>query len=239
VGRESFFMSNTLKVKEIFSTVQGEGSKAGTPAVFIRLAGCNLWSGHESARESGKGACADWCDTYFYGGTPYPVVELVDAVQELTQGWSQRMVVISGGEPLLQMRRPIGAVLCTELKKIGVTLSVETNGTVSSPVLEFFDHITLSPKPLKPIYMVDKAYPFAEWGHINIQSGTDLKVIVPTKWSDEAINEFASWNFEHKFFQPKDIGDKGLGATEHAVRLAQRHEGWRVSFQTHKFAGLA
>lgn len=222
-----------LKVREIFPTVQGEGSQTGQPSVFIRFSGCNLWSGLEEGRSKGKGECAAWCDTDFATGDLMTVSQIVQKVKELTSGWGLGMVVMSGGEPLLQLKKDAGRDLCEALKGIGIRLALETNGTVDYPVLELFDHITVSPKSL--VSTKDKE---VSWDHIVLRRGTDLKVIVPTMWSDGSINEFCNWDFTHKFFQPKDIDGSGLSNIDVAVGMAKKHAGWRVSFQTHKYARL-
>ena len=221
-------MKAGLVVREIFPTVQGEGSKAGTPAVFVRLANCNLWSGREDGRATGRGECSVWCDTDFVGGTHYTVEEIVKAISRFTVAWPETLVVLSGGEPMLQLRKPIGVELVRAIKEIGAVVSIETNGTIASPLFDMFDHITLSPKAIKGS---------DGWDHILVRSGTDLKVIVPALWSLEALQMFSTWAFDYKFFQPKDIGDSGASSTPVAVEMAQKY-GWRVSFQTHKFAGL-
>lgn len=225
--------SGKLKIREIFATVQGEGSQTGQPSVFIRFSGCNLWSGLEEGRSKGKGECATWCDTDFASGTLMLVGEIVQKVNELTVGWKHRMVVMSGGEPLLQLKRDAGRDLCEALKGIGVRLALETNGTVDHPVLELFDHVTVSPKSL--VSTKDKE---VSWDHIVLRRGTDLKVIVPTMWSDGSVNEFCNWDFTHKFFQPKDIEGDGLSNIDVAIDMARNHTGWRVSFQTHKYVRL-
>ena len=94
-----------LRIKEIFSTMQGEGSKAGMPAIFIRLAGCNLWSGLEKFRHKGKGDCALWCDTDFVKGDKYSDSELIADLEKLTENWKKKFIVITGGEPTLQFKK--------------------------------------------------------------------------------------------------------------------------------------
>jgi len=224
-----------LKVREVFPTVQGEGSQTGKPAVFIRFSGCNLWSGLEASRESGRGECAQWCDTDFASGVFLTPDEIVAKVNELRDGWNHCMVVMSGGEPLLQLRKAAGVELCKALKGEGVWLAIETNGTIDDPVLELFDHITVSPK--SDVSTKDEK---VSWDHIKLRHGTDLKIIVPTMWSDDAIDEFCKdrWGFPHKFFQPKDIDGKGLSNINAAIEMTKKHAGWRVSFQTHKYARL-
>jgi organic radical activating enzyme len=220
-----------LRVKEVFATMQGEGSRAGTPCVFVRLSGCNLWAGTQSTRLAGRGACAAWCDTDFHGGDQVDVVALVDDVLRLTDGWAQPAVVVSGGEPMLQLRRPAGEALVAGLQGQGVHVAVETNGTVAADVLAQLDHVTVSPKALGQ----RRAVAPVDLDHVLVRTGTDLKVVVP-QWSVVALATMARWDFTHRYLQPLDDGDPAryVGACLH---LAQR-DGWRVSVQTHKLVGL-
>ena len=218
-----------FRITEIFPTVQGEGSRAGSPAVFVRFTGCNLWTGLDSMRDKGKGECAQWCDTFFAQGDTYTIDDLYAKVLSLISEWSKALIVISGGEPMLQLRKKGGDELLKKLKSIpNVDLAIETNGTVDDPVLDLFDHITVSPKALKDI---------AGHEHVLRRRGTDLKVITPGLWTDDDLKAFSSWDFKHTFFQPKDTGDAGASSVKKTIDLCQKY-GWRVSFQTHKYAGL-
>jgi len=218
-----------FRITEIFSTIQGEGSRAGSPAVFIRFTGCNLWSGIEEKRGSGKGECARWCDTFFAKGERFSIQDVFEVVCELTKEWKNPFVVISGGEPMLQLKRPEGIELLQKLKEIrGLEVAIETNGTVTGDVLKSLNHITVSPKaiPSSP-----------GTSHVKVRSGADLKVIVPGYWSEKDLLEFSTWDFDNFYFQPKDTGDSGASSICVAVEMSEKY-GWRVSFQTHKYAGL-
>lgn len=211
-------------VKKIFPTMQGEGSRTGVPCVFIRFAGCNLWSGFEAGRQSGRGACALWCDTEFTGGSKLEYQQVIDRVVSLMDGWPAPAVVISGGEPCLQLRRPEGEHLVDGLRTLGVHVAVETNGTVDADVLVECDHVTVSPKQLRGSDELD---------HILVRTGTDLKVVWP-QWPDEAMAQMAAWSFEHRYLQPLDDGTDPVLAAQRALAHAGPL-GWRVSVQTHKF----
>jgi 7-carboxy-7-deazaguanine synthase len=224
-----------ISVKEIFSTLQGEGSKAGTPAVFVRLSGCNLWSGIEENRSSGKGTCSEWCDTDFAHGDKMEVNDLVSKIiQCADEGGVSRsirwLVVITGGEPILQLKKPDGILLLEALAD-RCTVAVETNGTVAigSSLAALLDHITVSPKPLK-------ANPTA-LDHIVVRTGTDLKVTVPSPWSTDDLIRMGEWVFKHRFVQAIDKEGESEVNMSTTIALASAL-GWRVSIQTHKLLGL-
>jgi len=140
-------------VKEIFKSVQGEGSRVGFPTIFVRFAGCNLWSGLEHLREKGIGHCALWCDTDFVKGTKMSLDELVEAMEKEVSNGPLKMVVFSGGEPTLQLKTDEGYELVQRLFSVGWWVCVETNGThgfEECPILEVIlnhpkGHITMSP----------------------------------------------------------------------------------------------
>ena len=220
-----------LSVKEVFRTVQGEGSLAGTPAVFLRLGGCNLWSGHEDSRGNGVGDCAKWCDTDFINAEKMEVDVLVSLVEKEAVGMNKPLVVITGGEPLLQLKKKSGSELLSELRKKGFKIAIETNGTVEIPIMlrAKLDHITVSPKVLN----ADQK----SLANIKTRSGTDLKVVVPSPMA-ELLAEMGLWKFEHFFVQPKDVNaDNGESSLEQTIQLAEKH-GFRISVQTHKMLGL-
>jgi organic radical activating enzyme len=217
-----------LTVREVFATMQGEGSMAGAPAVFVRLSGCNLWSGLAHLRHTGTGACAAWCDTDFAKGTRYEPGEVVDTVLRLCDGWARPFVVVSGGEPCLQLRTASGELLVRRLQDAGVAVAVETNGTVEADVLGSLQHVTVSPKALR-------APSDDTLAHISVRTGTDLKVVAP-QWSDDDLHRMDGWAFAHRYVQPLDTGT-GPGAVQPALELAARL-GWRVSAQVHKLLEL-
>jgi 7-carboxy-7-deazaguanine synthase (Cx14CxxC type) len=208
----------TYSVKEIFLTLQGEGGQAGRAAVFCRFAGCNLWSGREADR---AGAVCDFCDTEFVGvdgpggGKFRTPADLATAVAACWTGPpSHRLVVCTGGEPLLQLDAPlIGA-----LRGAGFSVAVETNGTLAAPA--GIDWICVSPKADAPLAQT---------------RGQELKLVYPQAGVDPA--RFESLDFERFFLQPMDGADKEA-ATAAAVAYCLAHPRWRLSVQTHKYLGL-
>ncbi|MFP5448354.1 MAG: 7-carboxy-7-deazaguanine synthase [Alphaproteobacteria bacterium] len=208
----------TYSVKEIFLTLQGEGGQAGRPAVFCRFAGCNLWSGREVDRAQ---AVCTFCDTDFVGmdgpgGGRFPDAEaLADAVAATwTGGPDNRLVVCTGGEPLLQLDAPlIGA-----LHARGFTIAVETNGTLAAPA--GVDWICVSPKAQAQVVQT---------------SGQELKLVFPQAGVDP--QRFAALDFERFYLQPMDGPDR-VANTEAAIAYCLAHPQWRLSVQTHKYLGI-
>ena len=208
----------TYSVKEIFLTLQGEGGQAGRAAVFCRFAGCNLWSGREQDR--GRAVCT-FCDTDFVGVdgegggkfvTPADLVAAVDAAW--TGPDDNKLVVCTGGEPLLQLDGP----LIEALHAAGFTIAVETNGTLAAPA--GIDWICVSPKADAPVVQT---------------SGQELKLVYPQSGVDPA--RFANLDFERFFLQPMDSADQAAN-TAAAVAYCLSHPRWRLSVQTHKYLGL-
>ena len=222
-------------IKEIFKSFQGEGSKVGHPCIFVRFAGCNLWSGQEHLRDKGRGDCALWCDTDFFRGDKYTPEQLLMKMNNLTADSKVKMVVFTGGEPTLQLRKTEAVGLIQKLLNIGWIVAVETNGTLGfqeCPVLETIynhpnGHITVSPKLLKGSMEID---------HIKLRSGTDLKIICPTNLP---IEEFATFNFEYFYLQPMDQqdGNPGMSELQDTLHLCRKY-GWRLSCQTHKLVQM-
>ena len=206
-------------VKEIFYTLQGEGSHAGRPAVFCRFAGCNLWSGREADRAS---AVCKFCDTDFVGtdgtlgGKFATAAELAGRVAAQWPGadLSARFVVLTGGEPLLQVDEALVAALHAQ----GFEIAVETNGTVAAPA--GIDWLCVSPKAGAPLVQ---------------RSGQELKVVVPQEGMDLA--ELEKLDFEHHRVQPMD-GPQRQANTEWAVQWCLDHPRWQLSLQTHKYLGI-
>jgi len=204
-------------VKEIFYSLQGEGARAGRPAVFLRFSGCNLWSGREEDRSS---AICRFCDTDFVGTGPdggrfRSAEELADRVRSLWPASGGRpYVVCTGGEPLLQLdHQAIDA-----LHAAGFEVAVETNGTLEAP--EGLDWICVSPKAGTEVVL---------------RSGHELKLVYP---QEGALPEsFEDWNFEYFFLQPMD-GPELAKNTALAIRYCLEHPRWRLSLQTHKLLGL-
>lgn len=208
----------TYTVKEIFYTLQGEGANAGRAAVFCRFSGCNLWSGREEDRSR---AVCRFCDTDFVGTGPdggrFSTPEnLADAVARAWRGDrdNQRLVVCTGGEPLLQLDE----TLIDRLHERGFTVAIETNGTRHAPAT--IDWICVSPK--------------AGAGLVQ-QSGDELKLVYPQK--DAPPEEFEELQFDHFFLQPMD-GPRIEENTRLAIDYCMTHPRWRLSVQTHKILGV-
>lgn len=209
----------SYQVKEIFYTLQGEGANAGRPAVFCRFAGCNLWSGREQDRAS---AVCRFCDTDFVGigGTLGGKFADADALaRQIEAQWpasdrDHRFVVMTGGEPLLQVDRPLIAALHAR----GFKIAVETNGTIAAP--EGIDWICVSPKAGAP------------WIQ---REGHELKVVWPQSAFDLAELEAA--RFAQRYLQPMDNPERLLN-TQACIALCLERPAWRLSLQTHKITGI-
>ena len=206
-------------VKEIFLTLQGEGGQAGRPAVFCRFAGCNLWSGREADRAN---AVCTFCDTDFVGvdgagGGRFATAEALAAAVEgaWMGGADNRLVVLTGGEPLLQL----DAALIAALHALGFSLALETNGTLAAPA--GVDWICVSPKAQAPVVQ---------------RSGQELKLVYPQTGVDPA--RFEGWDFERFALQPLD-GPALADNTAAAIAYCLAHPRWRLSVQTHKYLGIA
>jgi 7-carboxy-7-deazaguanine synthase len=218
----------SYSVKEMFYTLQGEGTHAGRPAVFCRFAGCNLWSGREADRAS---AVCRFCDTEFVGtdglgGGKFDHAEAL-AVR-IASFWpdtdvgrkGQRFVVLTGGEPLLQ----VDADLIDALHAEGFLIAVETNGTIAAPA--GLDWICVSPKAGSTVVQT---------------SGHELKVVVPQAGFSEAdLESMASWQFGQRRVQAMDSADAEARqqAMGWAVQWCLSHPEWLLSVQTHKSLGI-
>ena len=205
-------------VKEIFYTLQGEGANAGTPAVFLRFAGCNLWSGREEHRAT---AVCRFCDTEFVGtdgagGGKFETAErLTEAVAQQWPGnGTHRFVVCTGGEPLLQLDAPLVAALHARDFRV----AIETNGTLVPPA--GIDWICVSPKAEAPLAL---------------RHGDELKLIHPQAGAEP--ERYEALQFAHFFLQPMD-GPQLVENTRLAVEYCKRHPRWRLSLQTHKLIGI-
>lgn len=204
----------TYSVKEIFYTLQGEGLRAGRPAVFCRFAGCNLWTGREEDREK---AICKFCDTDFVGtdgtlgGKFTEAVALAELInQQWPQGKGQKYVVLTGGEPLLQVNEQLVDALHAQ----GFEIAVETNGSVLAP--SGIDWICVSPKA------------GAEWVQ---KTGNELKLVYPQPGL--LPQEISLTGFENYLLQPMD----GLLQKQNilkAIDYCQSNPDWRLSVQTHK-----
>ena len=207
-------------VKEIFYTLQGEGAHSGRAAVFCRFVGCNLWSGLEKDRAS---AICRFCDTDFLGydgpdgGKFETVAALADRIEHTWQSASavgNRFVVFTGGEPLLQLDRPV----IDAMHARGFEVAVETNGTVAAP--EGLDWICVSPKAGTRLVQT---------------TGDELKLVFPQ--AEAMPDAFQGLSFRHFFLQPMD-GPNRRSNTDEAIRYCLGNPIWRLSLQTHKFAGI-
>jgi 7-carboxy-7-deazaguanine synthase len=205
-------------VKEIFYSLQGEGRNAGRPAVFCRFAGCNLWSGREQDRAT---AACDFCDTDFVGvdgdgGGRFsdPAALAAEIARVWGGGGEGRFVVLTGGEPLLQ----VDDALLLELHDAGFEIAVETNGSLAAPA--GIDWITVSPKGAIPLAQT---------------AGNELKLVYPQAGVDPA--SFEALRFDNFFLQPLD-GPQRDASTAAAIDYCLRHPRWRLSLQTHKFTGI-
>lgn len=211
----------TYAVKEIFFTLQGEGANTGRPAVFCRFAGCNLWTGREADRAD---ATCQFCDTEFVGvdGPGGGKFEAADALaRAVAEKWpanvsprARKLVVCTGGEPLLQM--DAGVVLA--LHAHGFEIAVETNGTQLPP--DGIDWICVSPKAGAPLVLT---------------RGNELKLVYPQQGGEP--ERFAELDFEQFFLQPMD-GPGRERNTELALSYCLSHPQWRLSIQTHKLLGI-
>lgn len=205
-------------VKEIFKTLQGEGAHTGRAAVFCRFAGCNLWSGREQDRASAQ---CRFCDTDFVGvdGTgggrfadPETLAKAIEA--EWGGPGERRYVVLTGGEPLLQVDGP----LVDALHALGFEIGVETNGTQPAP--EGLDWICVSPKAGTDLVLT---------------SGNELKLVYP---QDNALpSQYENLAFDHFYLQPMDC-EEAAAHTEKAINYCMNNPRWRLSLQTHKTVGI-
>jgi 7-carboxy-7-deazaguanine synthase (Cx14CxxC type) len=205
-------------IKEIFYTLQGEGANAGRPAVFCRFAGCNLWTGREADRA--KAVC-QFCDTDFVGvdgegGGRFKTADvLARACRDVCPSSEGKMlVVLTGGEPMLQVDQP----LVDALHENGFTIAIETNGTL--PVLDTIDWICVSPKA---------------GSELKQHRGQELKLVYPQDGVDPA--QYLGLAFDYRFLQPMD-GPARAANTQAAVAYCKAHPAWRLSVQTHKILGI-
>ena len=207
-------------VKEMFLTLQGEGVHAGRRAVFLRFAGCNLWSGREEGRAT---AICQFCDTDFIGldgenGGRYDAEALALKVATLWgEGSAHRYVVLTGGEPMLQ----VDDALVDALHSNGFEIAIESNGTIV--VHPRIDWVCISPKA----------------GSVVVQQcGNELKLVWPQAGTDIAALE--AWKFDHFLLQPMDSGNNITNQANRnaAIEQAMLRPKWRVSLQNHKLLGL-
>ncbi len=205
-------------VKEMFLTLQGEGVNAGRRAVFVRFAGCNLWSGREQDRAS---AVCRFCDTDFVGTDGLGGGKFADAGALAAAvagfwgaGQTDRFVVLTGGEPMLQ----VDDALVDALHDAGFRIAIESNGTL--PVHPGIDWVCISPKAGSEVVQ---------------RSGDELKLVWPQPGTD--IDAIETWDFAHRLLQPMDDA-AGQANVDAAIALVMERPHWRLSLQTHKLLGL-
>lgn len=209
----------SYQVKEIYYTLQGEGARTGRAAVFLRFAGCNLWSGFEKDRSR---AICGFCDTDFVGADGPGGGRFVDTLALATAvarawTWNRRSkpyVVCTGGEPLLQLDQPLIAALHVA----GFEVAIETNGTIAPP--QGIDWICVSPKAGATLVL---------------ERGNELKLVYPQEGAPP--ERYAQLAFEHFFVQPMDSPERESN-TRAAIEYCLAHPQWRLSLQTHKLIGL-
>ncbi len=252
-------------VKECFNTIQGEALRAGTRAAFLRFAGCDLWTGREEDRTKGKGSCSTFCDTQFFGGTKYDLAKVMHLVEFEwpARSGEERWVVLTGGEPSLQVDQALVDALHSNEWKI----AVETNGCTDNAAIRACDHICLSPKRARKGGQTD-------WQKLG--KAHEIKVVLPGAapgeqgWSDEELVVVERWA-QHEayeallpvkgldvepapvalFVQPQDpiahVGgltksitrDRVLQEnTQRCIDFVMAHPRWRLSVQSHKIVGL-
>jgi 7-carboxy-7-deazaguanine synthase len=213
-------------VKELFPTLQGEGTHAGRAAVFCRFAGCNLWRGREEDRAT---AVCKVCDTDFVGsdgdggGKFASAQDLANAIESswksTSAGPQQRYVVFTGGEPLLQLDEE----LIAELHQKGFEVAIETNGTIKVP--KGVDWVCVSPKAGSDLIVLQ---------------ANELKLVIPQEGHDpleKLLARFEKMDYRNRFLQPMDGANLKMN-TELAVSLCQRRPLWRLSLQSHKLIGI-
>ncbi len=209
----------TYSVKEIFLTLQGEGAQAGRRAVFLRFSGCNLWTGREEDRSK---AICQFCDTDFVGtdgengGKFASAEELAQKVKEI---WGRTAagppyVVVTGGEPMLQLDGPLVAALHAQ----GFEIGVESNGTL--PATPGIDWLCISPKAGSAVVQ---------------RTGQELKLVWPQPGSD--WQDMQGWGFDHFLIQPMDNAARAENLAE-AIEFVMANPQWRLSLQNHKALGL-
>ena len=212
----------TYTVKEIYFTLQGEGAQTGRPAVFLRFAGCNLWSGREEDR---AGAVCNFCDTEFVGtGGPGggKFRHAQDLAAAVSDAWPKNtanatpFVVCTGGEPLLQL----DDAAIRALHRAGFEVGVETNGTIAAP--SGIDWLCVSPKGTAGIVQT---------------TGNELKLVYPQVEAQAQPDKFTALAFSHFFLQPMDNQDKSEN-THAAIEYCRTHPQWRLSLQLHKLVGI-
>lgn len=212
----------TYSVREMYYTLQGEGAQSGRPAVFLRFAGCNLWSGRERDRAN---AVCRFCDTRFVGtggpgggkfATAASLASAVAAKWPASTPPTVPYVVCTGGEPLLQL----DTEAIDAMHALGFEIGVETNGTIAAP--EGLDWICVSPKAGASVVQT---------------TGDELKLVYPQAEPEAQPEQFDTLPFSHYFLQPLDNADRERN-TAAAIEYCLRHPQWKLSVQMHKLVGI-
>lgn len=204
-------------IKEIYYTIQGEGYHTGRPAVFCRFSGCNLWTGREEDRHK---AICKFCDTNFWGtdginGGKYELDSLVRKIQDFFPDTTNSpFVVFTGGEPALQ----IDQKLVDALHQEGITVAIETNGTI--PLPDDIDWICVSPKAQTELL---------------VTKGNELKIVIPQKGIDP--EEYSKLEFDHFYLQPMESSDWDDNII-YTVNYCKANPHWNLSIQSHKYLGI-
>jgi 7-carboxy-7-deazaguanine synthase len=204
-------------IKEIYKTIQGEGAQSGRVAIFVRFSGCNLWSGREKHRAE---AICQFCDTDFIGtnginGGTYSAIDLLSKVNELWGDSKNKLIVFTGGEPMLQLDQN----LIQECRRNNFATAVETNGTIEIDC--DIDWICVSPK---------------HGAELIVKSGNELKVVFPQ--SGQILAHFLDLKFDHRFLQPMD-GPNAKANLDKTIEYCMENPAWSLSLQTHKLIGMA
>ncbi len=212
-------MAKKYSIKEIYYTLQGEGYHTGTPAIFCRFSGCNLWSGLEEDRHK---AICQFCDTNFWGtdginGGKYTLDSLIEKVHSLfpkEEKQTEKFIVLTGGEPALQ----VDEELVAKLQKTGFQVAIETNGTKVLPAI--LDWVTVSPKANTELI---------------ITTGNELKLVYPQK--DALPGKYKHLAFDHFYLQPMDGKDWEVNSIK-TINYCKENPQWKMSVQTHKFLNI-
>jgi len=209
----------TYSIVKVFGTIQGEGALAGTPAAFVRFGGCNMWSGEEAHRERdaerNEAACPLWCDTDF---KPQERITATEILWRITALGARPLIVLTGGEPMLQVDDELLDALCT----VRARVQIETNGTVE-PRFSYrpYVHVTLSPKVAR--------------ARIKLAQADELKLV----WPAYVAEEWVSFPARQRFLQPQaDFDGRNPENEAKLVEYVQSHGDWRLSLQTHKILGV-
>ena len=209
--------NKTYKVKEIYFTIQGEGHHTGRPAVFLRFAGCNLWSGLEKDRDT---AICKFCDTNFWGtdgtnGGKYSAEDLATTIRSLHPETKEKIyVVCTGGEPALQMDDQLIEVFHNH----DFIIAIESNGTL--PLPKGIDWVCISPKADTEIV---------------VKKGDELKLVYPQL--ENSPDQYVDLSFDHFYLQPLDDAHQETHI-QSCVKYCMKHPRWKLSLQTHKILGI-